>query len=96
MLLHCINAAALTWALDGTAGLMGRVGGQTHTPSKAGSRGPLLTLVSFGTTTTIICNYLKEEGAKAGCLAAVCISPALKLEPLANVRFLWWGWRGLV
>ena len=56
----------------------------------------MLTLVSFGTTTTIICNYLKEEGAKAGCLAAVCISPALKLEPLANVRFVWWGWRGLV
>lgn len=47
-----------------------------------------LSLVSFGTTSAMVVNYLGAEGKKALVESAVCISPALNMVPLASGSFI--------
>jgi|EP01046_Picozoa_sp_COSAG06_P016006 predicted alpha/beta-fold hydrolase len=51
-------------------------------------KGRRLTLVSFGTASAMLLNYLNTESKRAPVDSAVCISPAMAMESLAEPGFL--------
>lgn len=51
-------------------------------------KGRRLTLVSFGTACAMLLNYLNAESKRAPVDSAICISPAMAMESLANLGFV--------
>lgn len=51
-------------------------------------KGRRLTLTSFGTASAMVLNYLNTEGKRAPVDSAVCISPAMQMESLAELGWL--------
>ena len=51
-------------------------------------KGRRLTLVSFGTACAMLLNYLNTESKRAPVDSAVCISPAMVMESLAELGFI--------
>jgi predicted alpha/beta-fold hydrolase len=51
-------------------------------------KGRRLTLVSFGTACAMLLNYLNTESKRAPVDSAICISPAMAMESLAELGYL--------